>query len=1029
MNTTGLHLHTSPAIEVLADAFAATVTVSVADPFARPLVLTPGSGMQRWLSQRLASATAEGISAGLEFAQASRLERLVSEPCPGTDDPWSPERLVWGVLGLADADAEGLAPLVHHLAASDQRYANALRVARLLDSYATHRPEMLAEWSRAAEVADLGLAGDAWQAHLWRHLRRQLSDPDPVERRAALASRLTDGSAPVPWPAASVFAPRATTPVQIGLLRALASRVRVDVWLPVAGPASTDDPLARALGRRGRGLAGEWADACDTVERLAGPSRPASCLGALQAGVDAGARVPAAADHTVSLHAGHGPARQVEVLREILVGALADDPSLEPRDVVVTCPDPASLAPHLVAAFGSGGHPAVRLRVQVGGLAASDVNRLAPLLADLVELGGSRATSADLLRLAAHPFVARRFSFTPDDLDRLGELVGRASIRWGLNPAHRERFGLAGVIQNTWQLGVQRLLLGEAFSDDSGASAGVVATVDDVTSTDAALLGSLAELVSRVSRLVAACATPAPAALWVDRFRSMLTSLVDVPFDEAWQESQAWSVLQSVAARAEGSQVALTGPDALALLRSGFADHGLRPAFGNGSLVVCGLRDLAQVPHRVVCLVGLDDAGFPRRGLGDGDDLLARQPRRTDPDPGLDDRQSLLDALLSARERLVVVYQGHSSLTNESYPPPSGLVDLVDAVGEAHVRHEALQAFGEANFTGPQPRSFDAGALRAARAARRPRTPAPDRWAVGHLHRDTPFDAVDLASLTHFLRHPARYHLRERAGLTLWDEEAPSTELPLELTDLSRWAVGDAMLAGLLAGRGPDAVRHAAWLSGDVPPFQLGARPLADIADQAQGVHRQFTAAVPAGPVSHLVDLDVDGVRVTGLALTRGGLVADCHFGRTSPRHLADAWVRVLALSVALARPTDALLVGAKGATRLKAPPVDAARSLLGDLVALARHGTEQVLPLPVRLACLWAEARVAGRDPLEDRKALRRAWKYDLDDAWRPYFDEAHPPWEATRAGADPWGRPAERTVLGALAAIAWEPIVRATA
>jgi exodeoxyribonuclease V gamma subunit len=50
--------------------------------------------------------------------------------------------------------------------------------------------------------------------------------------------------------------------------------------------------------------------------------------------------------------------------------------------------------------------------------------------------------------------------------------------------------------------------------------------------------------------------------------------------------------------------------------------------------VVAGLEDLPRVPHRVICLVGLDERSFPRRGLGDGDDLLARDPRAAGSRPG-----------------------------------------------------------------------------------------------------------------------------------------------------------------------------------------------------------------------------------------------------------------------------------------------------------------------------------------------------------------------------------------------------------
>ena len=56
----------------------------------------------------------------------------------------------------------------------------------------------------------------------------------------------------------------------------------------------------------------------------------------------------------MQVHACHGPARQVEVLREVLLGLLADDPTLEPRDILVMCPDIEAYAPLVAAAFGMG---------------------------------------------------------------------------------------------------------------------------------------------------------------------------------------------------------------------------------------------------------------------------------------------------------------------------------------------------------------------------------------------------------------------------------------------------------------------------------------------------------------------------------------------------------------------------------------------------------------------------------------------------------------------------------------------------
>ena len=54
------------------------------------------------------------------------------------------------------------------------------------------------------------------------------------------------------------------------------------------------------------------------------------------------------------VHACHGRARQVEVLRDAILHLLADDPTLEPRDVIVMCPDIEAFAPLIQATFGAG---------------------------------------------------------------------------------------------------------------------------------------------------------------------------------------------------------------------------------------------------------------------------------------------------------------------------------------------------------------------------------------------------------------------------------------------------------------------------------------------------------------------------------------------------------------------------------------------------------------------------------------------------------------------------------------------------
>ena len=73
---------------------------------------------------------------------------------------------------------------------------------------------------------------------------------------------------------------------------------------------------------------------------------------------------------------------------------------------------------------------------------------------------------------------------------------------------------------------------------------------------------------------------------------------------------------------------------------------------------------MRSVPHRVVCLLGLDDGVFPRKAPRDGDDLMLDDPHVGERDARTEDRQQLLDALMAATDRLIVTYTGNDERTN-----------------------------------------------------------------------------------------------------------------------------------------------------------------------------------------------------------------------------------------------------------------------------------------------------------------------------------------------------------------------------
>lgn len=817
-------------------------------------------------------------------------------------------------------------------------------------------------------------------------------------------------------------------------------------------PAGADSPrvgVAPGAERSGRdaapdaGAVSPWVGLAPGAERAGRDAAPDTVLGWLQRDLvtdtpPPAGRVASSSDTSVAVHSCHGLDRQVEVLRDAITGLLAADPTLEPRDVVIGCADLAAATPLVTAAFSlpdtlRGRHPACDFRVQVADRTAAQVNPLIGVLRRVLTLSTSRAETADLLDLCAQPSVAQRFGIRADDIERLAELVDRAGIRWGLGLKHRERFGLGRFPHNTWFAGLQRLLLGIAVSEDGLPTVGTTLPVDDVDSSDVVLIGALCELIGRLSRLSAEFDQPATLAGWAERLRRALDLLTLTTGDDAWQRTHAWLGLGALAERG-GEGTLLTLAEAERAVLDEFTQTPARPSFGNGSLTVCSLNSLRHVPHRVVCLLGLDDGVFPRRPERDGDDLLLRDPRPGEPDPPGADRQALLDAVLAAQQHLIVTYQGRNAATNEPVHPPAALADFLDALDETArsatggllrdqlVTQHKLQPFDPWYFTGV-PRSFDELGLRGARALTEP-LPGPS--ASDEIPALPPPAEVTLDELIAFLTHPARYFLRTRTGLWVGERDVARDEIPIELDHLERWQVGARALQLVRAGEPLDRVTRAEWLRGLVPPGQLGTRLVDGISRDVGRIVANLPAQAQEPPRLHDVALDLDGVRITGRLRTHGDLIVTTEFSKVAARHRLALWVRLLVAVLAGLDLRAGVVVGRASRARLGAPQPDEAAAALRVLLTIQAAGLNRVLPLPPRVAEAIAIARAERQDPFDPKvKRLDEPWRMDSDAAWELFFPdlaallaERHEGWPAL----DGTG---ERSLAAVLARAVWDPLL----
>ena len=553
-----LHIHRAERADGLVLALRDILAEPPGDPFATEIVSVPTRGMERWLTQRLSDGL--GICANVGFPPPRVLVGDAIAAVSGVDpetDPWLPERLVWPLLDVVTGALEEpwAGDLATHLGGADdpvrraRRFATVRHLAGLFDRYGTYRPELLLGWADGED-------DDDWQAELWRRLRARIGVPSPAERLAdglrAAARGARPGRAPAAGRAVRPDAPARGRPRGPARARRGARRPPVRP-APVAGAVGRDRaaasrssaaPTTRTAALPRNRLLGSWGNDARELQLVVAGAGTAdhhhpvahaegTLLARIQADVRAD-RAPAGdlvldpGDRSVQVHACHGRARQVEALRDAILHRLAEDPTLEPRDVIVMCPDIETFAPLIHATFGAGevsededdALPAELrppdLRVRLADRSLRQTNPVLGAVAGLLDLADARLTASQVLDLADREPVRRRFRLDDDDVGRLEDWIAESGIRWGLDAEHRAPFKLADVPAGTWRRGLDRLLLGVTMTEDGERIVDGVLPLDDVDSGAIDLAGRFAELVDRLGTALAALQGPQPIAAWAD---------------------------------------------------------------------------------------------------------------------------------------------------------------------------------------------------------------------------------------------------------------------------------------------------------------------------------------------------------------------------------------------------------------------------------------------------------------------------------------------------------------------------------
>jgi exodeoxyribonuclease V gamma subunit len=568
-------------------------------------------------------------------------------------------------------------------------------------------------------------------------------------------------------------------------------------------------------------------------------------------------------DASVTVHSCHSPIREIEVLYDTLLSWFDQDPQLQARDIIVMVADINAYSAAIEAVFGNAPYD----RYIPFSISDRTTDHESPILnafLQLLSLPQSRCLASELLELLETPAILQRFEISQDEFELARRWVDQAGIRWGLNRQFGQEFGFDISKNNTWQSGIERLLVGYAMADNvdlvnlSGQS---YAPFIEVQGMNAELAGKLAHYIETIEHFRLALSEPHS----IEEWRHLLATLLDGFFRIGLEDDVALNAVRETISQLAQQlddanyQSELDADVIRYYFQSKLSTTRVSQRFLAGQVNFCTLMPMRSIPFKMVCLLGMNDGTYPRSNQVDGFDLMHGRSRIGDRSRRDDERYLFLEAMLSARQRFYISYIGQSIKDNTERLPSIFVSELLEycqqnyvlegdeglasdesaqALASFLVHHHPMVPYSPQAFSGVCPsyaHEWFPVAQRLESVSLIESSPLRDCLA----EFDSPL-IMELKDLQAFWRHPAKYFFNRRLKVALEANRVVVDDLePFGFDPLESYGFRDALIGNLVANQTCESVERLKRIKqaqGSLPSAAFGEIEFESHLEQARPV-------------------------------------------------------------------------------------------------------------------------------------------------------------------------------------------------
>ncbi len=679
----------------------------------------------RWLSEQL--SVINGINALVNFPfpgiYLKKLLNIILEIDSNESNPWEKKYLVWHIIELLpELIKEEEASIIKSWLEEKPQDGYQVNmyiwelvnsIADVFNEYILFRPKMIYEWIKTdlATISRQNSLGEnyLWQVILFKLLYKKLKkDPFSVQVHKAINILKNNDISNLKLPKnLYIFGLSSLAPLQVDLVQALSKAIEIKIF--IISPCNNlwqrcekrrlqygnewnknsdrkwllESPRIEAtLGRMGAEFQqllegsgeyqlGEWDDQglfSMSANIAINKGQTASLLEQLQqellSSENNSFSTKELNDNSLLFLKSPSKRRQVELIRDQILNFLANDKTLQPKDILIMTPQLSSYSPIFASVFNNIPTSDIELPWTITDRSQEDKVGIIHFVLSLLDISSKRLTASSLDSLLSNPVLQKQQNISAEEIETISNHLQETGFTWGLDASDR-----LGENEHSLSWCLERWLLGIILPNDVNNSAKEIAPFSKGI-THLEIINSWG-LLTNIFKYIEEFRKFHKCNEWVDLLKSIILDFFGDGGDWIWEVQQLLNIIDNWHSMTIDFQLDIDSSVVKDLITQSLRSASGKFGHRSGKITISALEPMRAIPHRVIVIMGLEGKTFPRANSRTSFNILEKSWELGDPNQNDKDRYSLLEALISSRQHLLLSWNCREERTGEELEPSS----------------------------------------------------------------------------------------------------------------------------------------------------------------------------------------------------------------------------------------------------------------------------------------------------------------------------------------------------------------------